>query len=165
MKVQHKQECSDWSGPTGPSAIVPSPVPATPRVTPPARERRQEAGPRFLKVASSDSASCRPLKAPGPARPPWTYPGAGVALPDVPHETNAAGGPPGGPGSAGGADAVLACAAHGADSTKGGTSVLHCYLFNIPRAGLGPALQAVYFNGFGGCGHNRRLLFRRLPGL
>ena len=25
MKVQHKQECSDLSGPTGPSAIVPEP--------------------------------------------------------------------------------------------------------------------------------------------
>ena len=29
------------------------------------RRRRQEAGPRFLKVAPSDSASCRPLKALG----------------------------------------------------------------------------------------------------
>ena len=45
------------------SAIAPSPAPDTPRVTPPARERRQEAGRHSLKVASSDSASCRPLKA------------------------------------------------------------------------------------------------------
>ena len=78
------------------------------------------------------------------------FPGAEVAPPDAPHQTGAAGGPPGGPGSSGGADAVFACAAHGADSTKGGMSVLHCYLFNIPRAGLGPALQTVDFNGFEG---------------
>ena len=38
----------------------------------------------------------------------------------------------GGPSSAGGADAVFACAAHRADSTQGGASVLHCDLFNIP---------------------------------
>ena len=69
-------------------------------------DRRQRR--RFLKVAPSDSASCRPVKAPGPARPPWTFPGAGVALSDAPHETGVAGGPPGGPGSSGGADAGLA---------------------------------------------------------
>ena len=84
---------------------------------------------------------------------PWTYPGAEIALKGAPHETSASGGPPSDPGSTGGADAVLPCAAHGAhgaDGAQGGASVLHCYLFDIPRAGLGPALQAVDFDGVGG---------------
>ena len=71
-------------------------------------------------------------ESPRPAMPHPALPGAEVAPPDAPHETDIAGVLPVGPGSARGADAVLACAAHGADSPQGGASVIHCHLFNIP---------------------------------
>ena len=76
----------------------------------------------FLQAAGS----------PWPVMPHPTFPGPEVALPGAPQETGVAGGPPGGPGSSGGADAVFACAAHRADGTQGGTSVLQGHLFNIP---------------------------------
>ena len=52
------------------------------------------------------------------------------STPPMPGTGKTSGG--GGPDSAGGADAVFACAAHRADSTQGGASVLHCYLLNVP---------------------------------
>ena len=70
MKVQRQEQCNNRSG----SGCLR--LPRSLRLLrrglrrrlgngEPAQERRQEAGPRFLKVASSDSASCRPLKALG----------------------------------------------------------------------------------------------------
>ena len=68
-----------------------------------------------------------------------------MALRDTPHETGVAGGPLGGPASAGGADAGLPCAAHSADSPQGGTSVLQGYLFNIPSSRSWPGTSGSRF--------------------
>ena len=128
----------------------------------------EERGPRFVLLLAVDDATGTVADAvfqPGEDTSTWALPSAEVALPGAPNATDAAGGRSNGPGSTGGADAVFACAAHGADSSQGGTSVFQGHLFNVPGAGLGLALQTVDFNGFGGRGHNRRLLLRWLPGL